>query len=28
MLAKSFAQVKLRPGGRVELDWARLLTEV
>jgi CRISPR-associated protein Csm1 len=28
MLAKSFAQVKLRPGGRVALDWARLLTEV
>lgn len=28
MLAKSFAQVKLRPGGRVALEWARLLTEV
>lgn len=28
MLAKSFAQVKLRPGGRVALEWARLLAEV
>ncbi|MEN6537274.1 MAG: hypothetical protein ABFD60_13615 [Bryobacteraceae bacterium] len=27
MLAKSFAQVKLRPGGRVALEWARLLTQ-
>jgi CRISPR-associated protein Csm1 len=28
MLAKSVAQVKLRPGGRVALEWAKLLAEV
>ena len=27
MLVKSVAHVKLRPGGRVALEWARLLTE-
>jgi CRISPR-associated protein Csm1 len=28
MLAKGVAQVKLRPGSRVALEWAKLLTEV
>ncbi len=28
MLVKSVAHVRLRPGGRVALEWARLLTEV
>jgi CRISPR-associated protein Csm1 len=28
MLAKGVAQVKLRPGGRVALEWAKLLAEV
>ena len=28
MLGRGAAQVKLRPGGLVALEWARLLTEV